>query len=405
MITLLLRETRPGYDAGLTLVKRRNNRQEGLHEALRESDLWSLWEGQRFPKGALVTEAGEPLRVIYRGRPGAGPGPDFRDAIIAGPDGLLEGDVELHVRTSDFRRHGHHLDPAYGRIALHLVFVHDEPGGKTPLPGGASALVAALGSPRAGRWLERPARWGEPCRNAVPRLGAQAVGETLDRLGSMRFRQKTAAVRKRLRAGDAAEAVLWQGLLEGLGYGGAREELAAVARAVPWDALHSLLAPLPRKERVAVAENALCSAYQAPPVRRGRMAPERRLGGAAALAARFAGPGLAASLLGPLAEDPPDAGGIVRLLTVPWLVGRARALELAANAVLPLAAALCDEPAARRIEDAYARLPRPARYGNVRHLHAVTGEDVRVDFRRQQGMLYLLRQYCTQGGCGKCPLS
>jgi hypothetical protein len=28
-----------------------------------------------------------------------------------------------------------------------------------------------------------------------------------------------------------------------------------------------------------------------------------------------------------------------------------------------------------------------------------------IDFRRQQGMLYLLKQYCTQGGCGRCPLS
>ena len=30
---------------------------------------------------------------------------------------------------------------------------------------------------------------------------------------------------------------------------------------------------------------------------------------------------------------------------------------------------------------------------------------VRPSARRQQGMLYLLKQYCTQGGCGRCPLS
>jgi len=30
---------------------------------------------------------------------------------------------------------------------------------------------------------------------------------------------------------------------------------------------------------------------------------------------------------------------------------------------------------------------------------------VPINFRRQQGMLYLLNQYCTQGGCGRCPLS
>ena len=88
---------------------------------LLEADLWRLWEGQRFPRAALVTTAGEALRVIFRGRPGAGPGPDFRGAIIAAPGGLLSGDIELHVRTSDFRRHGHLADPNYGEVILHVV--------------------------------------------------------------------------------------------------------------------------------------------------------------------------------------------------------------------------------------------------------------------------------------------
>ncbi len=43
-------------------------------------------------------------------------------------------------------------------------------------------------------------------------------------------------------------------------------------------------------------------------------------------------------------------------------------------------------------------------YGAVRHLHRALAP-VRPSARRQQGMLYLLKQYCTQGGCGRCPLS
>jgi hypothetical protein len=119
---------------------------------------------------------------------------------------------------------------------------------------------------------------------------------------------------------------------------------------------------------------------------------------------RFAGPGLAASLIGPLAEPEGAAGAVVRALIVPGLVGRARAIEIAANAVLPLAAALCDEREAAAIEGVFARLPLPARYGSVRHLHEAAA-GVRIGMRRQQGMVYLARQYCTQGGCGKCPLS
>ena len=92
-------------------------------------------------------------------------------------------------------------------------------------------------------------------------------------------------------------------------------------------------------------------------------------------------------------------------LTVPGLIGRGRALEIVANAVLPWLAALGPEQRIRRAEAIFASLPVSDRYGTVRHLHEAVGKGVPMSFRRQQGMLYLLDQYCTQGGCGHCPLS
>ena len=83
---------------------------------LTEAQLSTLWRGRRFPDGALVTRAGVPVNVIFQGRAGRGPGPDFRGAVIAGPSGAtVRGDVELHVRSSHFRAHGHHADAAYRR--------------------------------------------------------------------------------------------------------------------------------------------------------------------------------------------------------------------------------------------------------------------------------------------------
>jgi Protein of unknown function (DUF2851) len=387
-----------------------SGRPSGAGTALLERDLWRIWEGQRFPRAALVTADGTLLRVIFRGRAGAGPGPDFRGAIITGPGGLLCGDVELHVRTSDFRRHGHSLDPAYAGVVLHVVFFHDE-AGETALPGGGTAPVVALGGPQTERWLERPARWGEPCRSALERMGASGVGETLERLGAMRFRQKAASWRRRLAAGIGLEEALWAGLLEALAFGGDREAFRRLAEATRWGDLRPGLLTLPERLREPWAIGLLTESYEelgVPPARRPSRPgnrPERRLAGAAALAARFAGPGLSASLIGPLAEPDGAAKLLVAALTVPRLVGRARAIEIAGNAVLPLAAALCGEPAASRIEEVFAELPLPVRYGAVRHLHEVTRPDVRSNMRRQQGMLYLFHQYCTQGGCGKCPLS
>ncbi len=351
--------------------------------SLSERELAHIWEGQRFPAEALATRDGQRLRVVYRGRAAGGPGPDYRDAIIAAPPGLLQGDVELHVRSSDFRRHGHHRDAAYDGVALHVVFWQDE-GGQTLLASGRTVPVVALGDWVAGRarelraWLERPALWQEPCRTSIARLGAAAAGAALDGLGDERFRAKAAAFARRLSCQPAGEA-LWQGLLEALGYGGDRRAFRALAERLSWAELRALIMPWPAPARADEAR--------------------RRL------AARFAARGLL-DLLTPLRQPAADTRkALERALTVPGAIGPGRAQEILANAVLPMASVYGGGVLARAAAEVYAGLPLPVRYGAVRHLHRAVGDRLEMSARRQQGMLQLLRQYCTQGGCGRCPLS
>ena len=383
---------------------------------LTERDLAQLWEGQRFPPRALTTTSGRPLRVLYRGRRGGGPGPDFRDAVIQAPWGTLKGDVELHVRASDFRRHGHQHDPAYNRLALHLVFWPDEPQ-DTLLASGRRVPVAALApwlerrQEEIHRWLERPALWHEPCRSAPGRMGDEAVAAVLDRLGDIRFRRRTAELRRALAHQDRDE-VLYRGLLEALGYGGNREAFLHLARRLPWAQMRRVLLDVPPRERAAAALEVLAEAATWPPALAWRTAslrpgnhPGRRLEAAGHLAARHAEAGLAQGL-GVLLDG--DAAQAVASLTLRgWgrtLIGAGRAVEILTNAVLPSFAAGM-EPRPGRALELYRALPRPAAYGAVRHLDEAVGRAVRVDARRQQGMLFLLRNYCSQGRCGSCPLS
>ncbi len=217
----------------------------GAAARLTEKQLELLWHGRRFPDGALVTRQGVPVRVIYQGRRGRGPGPDFRGAVIAGPSAVpVRGDVELHVRSSDFRAHNHHRDAAYRNIVLHVVFNDDAAGdgGATPLPGGGSAPVIALApwvAQRAGeleQWIARPLLWREPCHDAVMRLGSDGVAAVLEREGDRRFEARVALLRTAVRTSGLDQA-LYETLLEALGYGGNAPQMLALARLLPWRTL------------------------------------------------------------------------------------------------------------------------------------------------------------------------
>ena len=130
MVALSVRETSPGYQAGSALPS--------------EAVLVRLWAGQRFPADALVTLAGAPVHVLHPGLRGRGAGPDFRHARIRIADGLVRiGDIELHVRATDFRAHGHHNDRRYDHVVLHVVF-EDDIGADTLLSSGRRVPVVGL---------------------------------------------------------------------------------------------------------------------------------------------------------------------------------------------------------------------------------------------------------------------
>ena len=70
----------------------------------------------------LRTTQGERLRLLFSGAWNHGPGPDFRNARLLRRGGqVLRGDVEIHRRARDWRAHGHHRDPAYLSVVLHLI--------------------------------------------------------------------------------------------------------------------------------------------------------------------------------------------------------------------------------------------------------------------------------------------
>ncbi|MBX2906499.1 MAG: DUF2851 family protein [Taibaiella sp.] len=92
---------------------------------MNEALLQFLWQHNLYNTVGLVTTGGEPLVVVNSGRPNRDAGPDFAEARIKVGNTVLVGNVEMHMRSSDWFRHGHEKDPAYKNLILHAVYEND----------------------------------------------------------------------------------------------------------------------------------------------------------------------------------------------------------------------------------------------------------------------------------------
>ncbi len=72
-----------------------------MRNNLPEYKLAGLWQDLITREDTLVTESGEPLRVIYPGWPNDGRGADFRDAVVASGGSIQRGEIELHTNSAD----------------------------------------------------------------------------------------------------------------------------------------------------------------------------------------------------------------------------------------------------------------------------------------------------------------
>lgn len=84
-----------------------------------------IWQYRLFNQAGLTSLEGEPVQIIFPGRRNTNAGPDFIAARIRIGKTQWAGNVELHLRTSDWYRHRHQHNPQYGNMILHVVFEHD----------------------------------------------------------------------------------------------------------------------------------------------------------------------------------------------------------------------------------------------------------------------------------------
>jgi hypothetical protein len=92
---------------------------------VKEEFLQFLWKYAYYQNDCLVTTQGEKVEVLKAGEWNTNAGPDFFDARLKIGDTLWAGNVEVHLKSSDWVKHGHTKDKAYSNVILHVVQQND----------------------------------------------------------------------------------------------------------------------------------------------------------------------------------------------------------------------------------------------------------------------------------------
>ena len=333
-----------------------------------EKELARRWRGLRGRE--VVTSRGN-MKVLYPGRANGGGGPDFIGAALLGERGMVRGDVEVHLSSRDWQAHGHHRDPHYDNVVLHVVMVDDAPG----------HIPSLVLGPPAG---EDPL----PCPRNAPLPVLMLLGEE-------RFRAKGQRLLGLAEARGPGQA-LYEGVMEALGYSRNQGPMVELARLLP---LAVLEGEGPRALEGRLREGAEKIPGWELSGARPTNHPFVRLRAMAGLLGRYREGGLLEGLRRVVALAR-GACQVENSLMVPGL-GRARAAAIAVNVLLPFFYALGLEGA----RDLFLAYPLREESDLVRQMREQLGLGPLSLACQEQGLLHLYQAFCREGRCGECPLS
>ena len=94
---------------------------------MKEDFLHYVWKFKKFDFSNLETTNGEKLTILNSGQYTQLAGPDFFNAQIEIDNQKWAGNVEIHIKSSDWYVHNHEQDDNYDSVILHVVWENDAP--------------------------------------------------------------------------------------------------------------------------------------------------------------------------------------------------------------------------------------------------------------------------------------
>ena len=420
-----------------------------------ELEMQALWFAGAMGRD-FIDQAGQPVRIIQFGEWNRSAGPDFLHGVVEINGERHAGAIELDTEPADWEQHGHGADPAFNEVVLHVVFrqssatsfTRNEEHREVPQVLVPPATVeAALQRPASAIAIARPGR----CVHPLSQLSESSIRHLLEQAARHRMQLKASRF---LQTADAhgRDAALFQSTAETLGYRANALPMRLLAQRMPLTVLRDEPAAL--ESLLFGAAGFLSSSLheQAPPDTRDHLRalwdvawkhrarwesqhpipwrmhgqrpanhPHRRVGTLTALARHW--PTYRARALGRPFSPKALVDFLTRLEDPFWshrhtlssrksarpiaLFGKAKAIELLANHLMPLA--LHEDP--NFGFEQFARLPAGTLNEKVRRaaIRLFGSEETAAPWLRKavhhQALLQIYHDFCLEdlSDCDDCP--
>ena len=206
---------------------------------MNEKLLYYLWQQQLTHKPMMTTDQRE-LVVVRVGQRNQNSGPDFLYAQLQLDKMTWAGHVEMHVKSSDWYTHNHHIDKAYDNVILHVIWEEDMPvftSDDHPLA--AVVLRDFVDKTLINRYEELSTSdlW-IPCANRIKYIDRFKQMAFFDHLYVERLAQKTVVFQQWLdQTANDWENVLFLALAKGFGLSVNGLAFTAVAQSIPFSVI------------------------------------------------------------------------------------------------------------------------------------------------------------------------
>jgi len=207
---------------------------------MKEEFLHYLWKFKKFDALNLKTSNGEEITIVNVGQYLELAGPDFFNAQIVIGDQKWAGNVEIHLKSSDWYVHHHERDAAYENVILHVVWEHDTEifrSNNTEIPVLELKKYIDRSSIEDYQSLMTPKSWIF-CEKQLKEIDEFTLGNWQERLFFERLERKSKPIYELLKqTNNDWEAVLFCLLAKNFGLNTNGETFLKIAQSIPFSVI------------------------------------------------------------------------------------------------------------------------------------------------------------------------